>query len=186
LFNMDVALLEAEIGKVKMANQFTINDKVMHPHYGAGFVRREGIKVVDGKKIKCIEIDTLFKSTKVFVPLESIKMAGLRKPLSRKKMKEILGVLHSPKKILPKRHRARIQQLEEKLKSGRSEDCAAIMRDLYERYTEGSLSMTERRIFEKVRNLLSSEIAIASNISLIKGREKVNKELAKKKHSSEK
>jgi len=169
-----------------MNNQFAINDKVMHPHYGAGYVRREGIKVVEGKKIKCIEIDTLFKSTKVFVPLESIKMAGLRKPLSRNKMRAILQLLHSPKKTLPKRHRTRIQQLEEKLKSGRSEDCAAIMRDLYERFSEGSLSMTERRIFEKVRNLLSSEIAIANNISLAKGKERINKELAKRKYSSKK
>jgi RNA polymerase-interacting CarD/CdnL/TRCF family regulator len=158
----------------------------MHPHYGAGFICGEGFKEVDGKKIMCLEIDTLFKSTKVFVPLESIKMAGLRKPLSRNKVKDIMVLLNSPKKILPKRHRTRIQQLEEKLKTGKSEDCTAIMRDLYERYIEGSLSMTERRIFEKVRNLLSSEVAIASNISLAKGREKINRELAKRKISSKK
>jgi CarD family transcriptional regulator len=169
-----------------MADSFAINDKVMHPHYGAGYVRKEEVKVIEGKKIKCIEIDTLFKSTKVFVPLESIQMAGLRKPMAKSKVKRILDVLHEPKEILPKRHRTRIQQLEEKLKTGRSEDCASIMRDLYARYTEGSLSMTERRIFEKVRNLLSSEVAIAKNISLAKGREKINKELAKQNSSSEK
>ena len=166
-----------------MTNHFTVNDKVVHPHYGAGYVRSEGFTEVEGKKIKCIEIDTLFKSTKVFVPVESIKIAGLRKPISRNQVKNVMAMLHSPKEILPKRHRTRIQQLEEKLKSGRTEDCAAIMRDLYEKYSEGNLSMTERRIFEKVRNLLSSEIAIAKNLSLAKGKEKVNKELAKKKAS---
>jgi CarD family transcriptional regulator len=169
-----------------MAQQFAVNDKVVHPQYGAGYVRREGFKEVDGRRIKCIEIDTLFKSTKVFVPLESIEMAGLRKPISQRKVRSVLALLQEPQEILPKRHRTRIQQLEEKLKTGRSEDCAAIMRDLYERYTEGSLSMTERRIFEKVRNLLSSEIAIAKNISLAKGREKINKELAKRQKSSAK
>ncbi len=169
-----------------MADNFAINDKVMHPHYGAGYVRREGFKEVDGKKIKCIEIDTLFTRTKVFVPLESIKMAGLRKPIGQRKVKAIMDLLQSPREILPKRHRTRIQQLEQKLKTGKSEDCAAIMRDLYERYAEGSLSMTERRIFEKVRNLLSSEIAIAKNITLAKGKEKINKELAKRENSSKK
>jgi CarD family transcriptional regulator len=167
-----------------MAEHFAVNDKVMHPHYGAGYVRCEGYKVVDGKKIKCIEIDTLFKSTKVYVPLESIGIAGLRRPIAKNKVKRIMEVLHSPREVLPKRHRTRIQQLEEKLKSGRSEDCAAIMRDLYTKYAEGTLSMTERRIFEKVRNLLSSEIAIAKNISLAKGKEKINKELAKRMNSS--
>lgn len=167
-----------------MAQQFAVNDKVVHPHYGAGYVRREGIKEVDGQRIKCIEIDTLFKSTKVFVPLESIEMAGLRKPISQRKVRTVLALLTEPREILPKRHRTRIQQLEEKLKTGRSEDCAVIMRDLYERYAEGSLSMTERRIFEKVRNLLSSEIAIAKNIPLAKGKEKINKELAKQQKTS--
>jgi CarD family transcriptional regulator len=149
-------------------------------------VRREGFKEVDGKKIKCIEIDTLFKSTKVFVPIESIKMAGLRKPISKNKVRTVLALLKEPREVLPKRHRTRIQQLEEKLKTGRSEDCAAIIRDLYEGYSTGNLSMTERRIYEKVRNLLSSEIAIAKNITLAKGKEKINKELAKRTKSSAK
>jgi CarD family transcriptional regulator len=169
-----------------MAVRFAVNDKVMHPQYGAGFISGEGVKEVDGQKIKCLEIDTLFKSTRVFVPIESIEMAGLRKPLSRNKTRKVLDLLNSPRKVLPKRHRTRIQQLEEKLKTGQAEDCAVIMRDLYERYIEGSLSMTERRIFEKVRNLLSSEIAIANNISLSKGRDKINRQLAKRKTKSKK
>jgi len=163
-----------------MTGQFEVNDKVVHPHYGAGFIRRQGFKEVEGKQIKCIEIDTLFNSTKVFVPIDSIEISGLRKPISKNGVKLIMHLLQSPRRSLPKRHRTRIQHLEEKLKTGRSEDCAKIMRDLYQKYSEGSLSMTERRIFEKVRNLLSSEIAIAKDISLDKGREKVNRELAKK------
>ena len=55
---------------------FGLNDKVMHPQYGAGYVINHQDKIVDGEKIKCLEIDTLFKKTKIFIPVDNDDFLG--------------------------------------------------------------------------------------------------------------
>jgi len=165
---------------------FSLNDKVMHPQYGAGFVISHQIKEVDGKKIKCLEIDTLFKRTKIFIPIESIELSGLRKPISMRMASKVLKILDGPRRGLPRKHRVRILRIEEKLKNGGAEGCAVILRELYKDFKEGKLSMTERRIFDKVYNLLASEIAISRNITLEKAMDLIESRLERRRKKTRK
>jgi CarD family transcriptional regulator len=150
---------------------FGLKDKVMHPHYGAGFVIAHQVKEVDGEKIKCLEIDTLFKKTKIFIPVDNVSLSGLRKPMSKRMASRMLNVLGGPRHGLPRKHRLRVLRIEGQLKEGSAEASARVLRELFKGFRDGKLSMTERRIFDKVFNLLASEIAIARNTTLDKAME---------------
>jgi RNA polymerase-interacting CarD/CdnL/TRCF family regulator len=138
----------------------------MHPQYGAGYVISHQVKEVDGEKIRCLEIDTLFKKTKIFIPVENFSLSGLRKPMSKRRALMILTILGGPRHGLPRKHRLRVLRIEGQLKEGSAEASARVLRELFRGFKDGKLSMTERRIFDKVFNLLASEIAIARNTSL--------------------
>jgi CarD family transcriptional regulator len=147
---------------------FDLNDKVMHPQYGAGYVKSHQVKVIDGEQIECLEIDTLFKKTKIFIPVDNVDLSGLRKPMSTRMAAKVLKILDGPRRGLPKKHRMRVLRIEGQLKDGSAEGSARVLRELHHGFKEGKLSMTERRIFDKVYNLLASEIAIARSVSLEK------------------
>ncbi len=165
---------------------FGLNDKVMHPHYGAGYVIDHQVKEVDGEKIRCLEIDTLFKKTKIFVPVDNVDLSGLRKPISNRTAYKILKILDGPRRGLPKKHRMRVLKIENKLKNGTAEGSARVLRELFKNFKEGRLSMTERRIYDKVYNLLASEIAIARNVSLEKAMDLIDARLERRKKKTKK
>ncbi|MFQ6103761.1 MAG: CarD family transcriptional regulator [Candidatus Glassbacteria bacterium] len=165
---------------------FSLNDKVMHPQYGAGYVISHQVKEVNGEKITCLEIDTLFKKTKIFIPVENVDLSGLRKPISTRTASKILKILDGPRRGLPRKHRIRILRIEGKLKDGTAEGSARVIRELYKGFKEGKLSMTERRIYDKVYNLLASEIAIARNISLGKAMDLIESRLERRKKKTRK
>lgn len=159
---------------------FDLKDKVMHPQYGAGYVISHQVKEVDGEKIKCLEIDTLFKKTKIFIPIENVGLSGLRRPMSKKMALRILNLLGGPRHGLPRKHRLRVLRIEGQLKNGSAEASARVLRELFKGFREGKLSMTERRIFDKVYNLLASEIAIARGTTLDKAMELMESRLERR------
>jgi len=165
---------------------FELHDKVMHPQYGAGYVISHQVKEVDGEKIKCLEIDTLFKKTKIFIPVDNVDLSGLRKPMSTRSAVKILNILDGPRRGLPRKHRMRVLRIEGKLKAGTPEGSAKVLLELYKGFTEGKLSMTERRIYDKVYNLLASEIAISRNVSLDKAMDLIEGRLERRKKTKKK
>jgi CarD family transcriptional regulator len=165
---------------------FDLHDKVMHPQYGAGYVISHQMKEVDGEKIRCLEIDTLFKKTKIFIPVDNVNLSGLRKPMSIKTTSKVLKILDGPRRGLPRKHRMRILRIEDKLKGGSAEGSARVLRELFNSFREGKLSMTERRIYDKVYNLLASEIAIAKNVSLDKAMDLIDARLERRKKKTRK
>jgi CarD family transcriptional regulator len=146
-------------------SHFKVNDKVVHPQYGGGYVA--GIEAIEvgGEKIECLMIRCVSKDRKIFVPRGSEEIAAIRPPLSPQRFRQLRKTLMSVPEELNRNFNRRMKQVKSKIESGDPMQVGEVLRDLYPRWAGNSLSTSDQRIFEKTRDLLVSEIALIRDSS---------------------
>lgn len=147
------------------ARDFKINDKVVHPQYGGGYVAGIESIEVSGEAIECLKIRCVSKGRKIFVPRGSVELCAIRPPLSPGRFRELRKTLVSAPEELNRNFNRRMKQVKTKLESGDPIQIGEVLRDLYPKWSENALSTTDQRIFEKTRDLLVSEIALIRDCS---------------------
>ena len=141
--------------------KFSVGDAVVHPIHGAGVVT--GIKEprsLGGSK-QYYSIELLGQpATLVMVPVKTAEKTGIRRPISRTKLKQIWHVLRANPEELPSKHELRYQLLKDKLHGGDIFQVAEALRDLAWRREEKRYLTTEgKRLFDEGLMLLAGEIA---------------------------
>lgn len=136
---------------------------VVHPRHGAGVVAEVTTDPHDG--VEHVSIDFAEQRLRVTLPTSSAEKVGLREPLDRKRVEEVLDVLRSPAEAEPDNWSRRFKATEEKLRSGDPHRIAEAVRDLSRREAAGSLSAGERKLLSTGESLLASEACFALGIS---------------------
>ncbi|HUP01299.1 MAG TPA: CarD family transcriptional regulator [Gemmatimonadota bacterium] len=157
---------------------FKVNDKVVHPQYGGGYV--SGIESIEvgGEAIECLKIRCVSKGRKIFVPKGSIALCAIRPPLSDRRFRELRKTLTGEPEALSRNFNRRMKQVKTKLDSGDPMQVGEVVRDLYPKWSENSLSSSDERIFEKCRDLLVSEFALIKDYNWDEAAEYFEKTLA--------
>lgn len=139
---------------------YQIGDAVVYPPYGAGYVR----DIVKEENTKYYTIELLLMQMKISVPSSSNKFrlanseAELKKAFSSTKNIKIANNLPSNKK--------RMEAYEQILIEGDLESVISIWNILFEKKNQNGLNQLERDVYQKVEEMLVSEIMIASNLTL--------------------
>jgi len=144
---------------------FKVNDKVVHPQYGGGYV--DGIETIEvgDQPLECLKIRCVSKDRKIFVPRGSVELSAIRPPLKGKRYRELKETLQSEPEELNRNFNRRMKQVKTKLESGDPLQVAEVLRDMYPKWSRSSLSSSDQRIFEKCRDLLVSELALIKDMS---------------------
>ena len=145
--------------------EFQVNDKVVHPQYGGGYVAGIESIEVGGEAIECLKIRCVSRGRKIFVPKGSVELSAIRPPLNKKRYSELKRVLTGEPEQLNRNFNRRMKQVKTKLDSGDPLQVGEIVRDMYPKWSDNSLSSSDQRIFEKSRDLLVSEIALIEDVS---------------------
>ena len=142
------------------APDFKVNDKVVHPQYGGGYV--DGIESIEigGEKIECLKIRCVSKGRKIFVPRGSVELSAIRPPLNARRFAELKRTLKGEPEKLNRNFNRRMKVVKTKLDSGDPLQVGEVLRDMYPKWSDNSLSSSDQRIFEKCRDLLVSELAL--------------------------
>jgi CarD family transcriptional regulator len=144
---------------------FKVNDKVVHPQYGGGYVSGIESIAVSGEEIECLKIRCVSKGRKIFVPRNSVALSAIRPPLNEKRFRELRKTLTGSPEALSRNFNRRMKQVKTKLDSGDPLQVGEVVRDMYPKWSEKSLSSSDQRIFEKCRDLLVSELALIKDFS---------------------
>ena len=144
---------------------FKVNDKVVHPQYGGGYVAGIESIEVGGEKIECLKIRCVSKGRKIFVPRGSVELAAIRPPLNGRRVAELKRTLTGEPEKLNRNFNRRMKVVKTKLESGDPLQVGEVLRDLYPKWSDNSLSSSDQRIFEKCRDLLVSELALIRDVS---------------------
>ena len=144
---------------------FQIGDKVFYPMHGAGIIEAIEEREILGKTQEYCVIHIPMNKMDVMLPLKTMQKSGVRSIIDVDAMREILFDLHHVESDCDLPWKERYKANVEKLKTGRVEDSAEIVRDLLHRNKEKSLNTSERQMLNQAQRNIISEMILIKDIS---------------------
>lgn len=157
--------------------EFSIGDKVMHPKFGAGKITREEHReLVKGfEHYYVIEIQGT--GATAYVPIHKMEELSVRPVMSWGKLDQVLGTLRSLPRILSNEYKLRQERVQEKLGTHQPLLVAETVRDLTWHRKRKRLTQKDETLLARGRELLATEIALATDIGTSDAQEMIDAEL---------
>ena len=144
---------------------YKIGDKVVYPNHGVGIIEQINFGVLNGRTEKYYMLKIYSSGLKVMVPASNAISVGLR-PVIRNG--ETLKVLTFLEKGKPNSHhdwKHRFKENSERMRTGALIEVAAVLKSLVSLSRTKPLSFREKKMLERAKFLLVSELATARNTS---------------------
>lgn len=158
---------------------FNIGDKVVYPMHGAGVIEGIEEKEILGEIKKYFILRLPLKNMKVMLPVDNIENIGLRNIVTTEVVEEIFLIMEEAKSEMPQNWNRRYRANLEKIKSGDITDVAIVVRDLMILDKEKGLSTGERKMLNNSKQILVSELVLASDYIEKDVEEKIKKAIIK-------
>jgi len=142
---------------------FSIGDKVVYPMHGAGVIDGIEEKEILGEVKSYFILRLPLKNMKVMLPVDNIENIGLRNIVTSDIVEEIFLIMEEGKSDMPQNWNRRYRANLEKIKSGDITDVATVVRDLMILDKEKGLSTGERKMLNNSKQILTSELVLASD-----------------------
>ncbi len=142
--------------------KFKVGDKVVYPNHGVGVIKAIRDQQIRGETSTFISLQILSTDSIVLVPVQNSSSVGLRKLVSRTKVRQVLDKLKTAEVDIPTDWKGRYQENQEKMRSGDLEQVAEVLKNLTYLNTVKTLSYRERKMLDRARALVVSELAEAS------------------------
>lgn len=146
-------------------SSFTVGEKIVYPNHGVTVVEQIGESMIAGTTHTYYHLRLLANDSKLMVPVSNTDRIGLRPLYPQKKVKTIVGLLSERPSSSTRDWKDRYRENVEKMKTGRLEDVAEVLRALNIISKRKSLSFREKKMYERAKHLLVSEIAIVKGMT---------------------
>ncbi|HOV80269.1 MAG TPA: CarD family transcriptional regulator [Bacillota bacterium] len=141
---------------------FKIGDKVVYPMHGAGVIEAIEEKEVLGERRQYYILRLPVGDMKVMVPITN--GVGLREVVDREGVQKVFHILRQQSSAMSPNWNRRYRANLEKIKSGSIYEVAEVVRNLVKRDREKGLSSGERKMLENARQILVSELVLATEL----------------------
>lgn len=141
--------------------QFKVGDKVVYPNHGVGVIEqvaRRSIGEIESS-FYCLRI--LSTDSTVMVPVDNTEAVGLRKILTRREVSRVVKTLKDGEVTTYDDWKGRFQANSEKMRTGDIKAVAEVFKSLTILNEVKPLSYRERKMLDRARFLLVSEMAEA-------------------------
>ena len=142
---------------------FKTNEFIFYPGYGVGIVKETTVQKVRTVEIAFYNIVVIENNMKIMVPVKNSDEVGLRPLISAEDIKKVFDVLEckEDKHSFCKKEswNKRYNGYNLKLCSACLFEVAEVLRDLYILKAEKDLSFAEKKMFEKAKHLIVTEIS---------------------------
>jgi CarD family transcriptional regulator len=144
---------------------YGIGDHIIYPMHGVG--RIEGIeeKIVQGHAHKYFVIKIATNNMQVLIPFENIDSSQIRPVADNLSMENVLDIYHHGESDRSLSWKQRFNINSGKLKSGKLQESAEVVRDLSRMQTEKNLNSSEKKMLDNAKKVLVSEIGIVKGIT---------------------
>ncbi|NLI14441.1 CarD family transcriptional regulator [Pelotomaculum propionicicum] len=149
---------------------FKIGDKVVYPMHGAGVIESIEEKEVLGEKRQYYILRLPVGDMKVMIPINNGEEVGLREVVGWEGVERVLSILRQQCSAMSPNWNRRYRANLEKIKSGNIYEVAEVVRNLIKRDQEKGLSSGERKMLENARQILISELVLATELEEEKAR----------------
>jgi CarD family transcriptional regulator len=142
---------------------FKIGDKVVYPNHGVGVIEQVAKKAIGDTTSSFYCLRILSTDSTVMVPVDNTSAVGLRKVLTRREINRVVEVLKNGEVATYDDWKGRFQANSEKMRTGDIRAVAEVLKSLTALSEIKPLSYRERKMLDRARFLLISEVAEASN-----------------------
>lgn len=143
--------------------QFKVGDKAVFPAHGVGVIKSVESREIAGSKQDFYVLHIISSGAKLMVPTSTSSKAGMRGLISDPEIAGVYDILKTRKKVNQTTWNRRFREYNEKLRTGSVNDVAEVYRDLHYLKSDKDLSYGEKRMLEKARELVVTEISAASD-----------------------
>jgi len=158
---------------------FKIGDKIVYPNHGVTIIEQIGESSINGMQNTYYHLRLLANDSRLMVPISNIDRIGLRRLYQQKEIKGLLGLLELRTSKSHTDWKGRYRENLEKMKTGKLEDVADVLKNLNEVSKRKSLSFREKKMYDRAKHLLVSEIAIVKGIPELDAETIIEASLAK-------
>lgn len=144
---------------------FKIGDKIIYPNQGLGVIEDFQEENYFGEKFKIYHVRILSNNTLVMVPSSNAMEIGIRKPSSEEAIDEIFEYMRNGKVDVTMNWKGRYKEHINLMKSGSILDMAFVLKSLYYLNLIKPLSFREKKMMEKAKKLIVTEISEVSSHS---------------------
>ena len=160
---------------------YKIGDKVVYPNHGVGIIEQINFGVMNGRTEKYYMLKIYSSGLKVMVPASNAISVGLRPVIRNGETLKVLGFLEKGKPNSHHDWKHRFKENSERMRTGSLLEVAAVLKGLLLLSQSKPLSFREKKMLERARYLLVSELAMAKNTEEVQIEEMLAKALAKSK-----
>jgi CarD family transcriptional regulator len=157
---------------------FNVGDKVVYPMHGAGVIESIEEKEVLGERRQYYILKLPVGDMKVMIPIQNGIEVGLRGVIDSEGVQMVLHILREQSSSMSPNWNRRYRANLEKIKSGNIFEVAEVVRNLAKREREKGLSSGERKMLENARQILVSELVLATELEEDKAQSMVDASFA--------
>jgi CarD family transcriptional regulator len=147
-------------------NAFKIGDRVIYPNQGLGVIEDVQEQAFNGERFTIFHLRILANNTLVLVPTASCGEIGIRKLIPGRAVKEIFDVMKNGAIEVTMNWKGRYKEHVNLMKSGTIFDMISVLKSLYYLSLQKPLSFREKKMMEKAKELIVTEISEASSMSV--------------------
>jgi CarD family transcriptional regulator len=158
---------------------FQVGDKVIYPNHGLGVVERIETKTIMGTTCGFYQLRMVANDTMVLVPVSNVLDVGLRRAVGGDEISRLFGLLSDGKIDSQQNWKGRFKDNSDRMRTGSLYDVVEVLKSLHFLSRSKSLSFREKRMLDRARFLVVSEISEVTAESAPVVEDKVNKALEK-------
>ena len=136
---------------------FTVGDKVIYPNHGLGVVERIETKTIMGTTCGFYQL-RMASETTVFVPVDNVDGVGLRRAISDVEVERLFLLLGDGKIESHQNWKGRFKDNSDRMRTGSIYDVVEVLKSLSHLSKSKSLSFREKRMLDRAKFLVVSEI----------------------------
>ncbi len=143
---------------------FKVGQKVVYPNHGVTVVEKIGAAAMDGIEQMYYHLRLLSNNSKVMVPKANLDLVGLRPLCEKGEIRALFSILEDGNIDTYKDWKGRYKQNLDKMKTGRLTEVAEVLKNLRLVSIKKSLSFREKKMYERAKYFIVSEVAHVKNI----------------------
>ena len=160
---------------------FHIGDKVVYPNHGVGVIEQISSRTIGANVEKFYLLKIKSSSLKVMVPFHNVSNVGLRRVVKNAEIQRIVDFLTDGECENNADWKYRFKENSERMRTGSLLEVAAVLKGLLMLHQAKPLSFREKKMLERARYLLVSELAMAKNCEETEVEELLSRALSKSK-----
>jgi CarD family transcriptional regulator len=158
---------------------FKVGEKLVYPNHGVTVVEHIGESAIMGAGDSYYHLRLLQNNSRLMVPIRNTERVGLRPLYQQKQIRGIISLLEEKTVKSHTDWKGRYRENLEKMKTGRLEDVAEVLKNLNEVAKRKSLSFREKKMYDRAKYLIVSEVAIVKGMNEQEAEKLVEKSLEK-------